>query len=66
MTERRGVTHLRVRGKGNKTRYLPLHPGSSELISMYLDEIGGRKPSSPLFQSVKNNMNSKADQPNDD
>src|SRR3989338_5356247 len=27
ITQRRGVAHLRVHGKGNKTRYLPLHPG---------------------------------------
>ena len=25
---RRGVAHLRVHGKGNKTRYIPLHAGT--------------------------------------
>jgi myo-inositol 2-dehydrogenase / D-chiro-inositol 1-dehydrogenase len=29
---RRGVPHLRVSGKGEKTRYLPRHPGTNELI----------------------------------
>jgi integrase len=29
---RRGVLHLNVSGKGEKTRYLPLHPGTNELI----------------------------------
>jgi site-specific recombinase XerD len=33
---RRGVPHLNVSGKGEKTRYLPLHPGTNELIHDYL------------------------------
>ena len=28
---RRGVPHLKVSGKGDKTRYLPLHPGTNAL-----------------------------------
>jgi len=35
---RRGVPHLRVFGKGSKTRYLPLHAGAQELLNDYLDE----------------------------
>src|SRR6202521_1830964 len=27
---RRGVPHLKVSGKGEKTRYLPLHPGTND------------------------------------
>jgi hypothetical protein len=27
---RRGVPHIKVAGKGEKTRYLPLHPGTNE------------------------------------
>ena len=34
----RGVPHLRVHGKGNKTRYIPLHAGTQELLNDYLDE----------------------------
>ncbi len=34
---RKGVPHLRVSGKGGKTRYLPLHPGTHALIHDYLD-----------------------------
>ena len=30
--ERRGVPHLKVSGKGGKTRYLPLHPAASGLV----------------------------------
>jgi integrase len=29
---RKGVPHLKVSGKGGKTRYLPLHPGTNALI----------------------------------
>ena len=31
--ERRGVAHLKVSGKGGKTRYVPLHPAASGLVS---------------------------------
>lgn len=34
--QRRGVAHLRVHGKGGKIRYVPLHPGTAELIDAYL------------------------------
>jgi integrase/recombinase XerD len=39
---RKGVPHLRVSGKGGKTRYLPLHPGTHGLINDYLDAAGPR------------------------
>ena len=31
---RKGVPHLKVSGKGGKTRYLPLHPGTHGLINV--------------------------------
>jgi hypothetical protein len=37
---RKGVPHLKVSGKGGKTRYLPLHPGTHALIHEYLDAAG--------------------------
>jgi site-specific recombinase XerC len=37
---RRGVLHLNVSGKGEKTRYLPLHPGTNEISST----ITSRRP----------------------
>src|SRR5271163_566441 len=37
---RKGVPHLKVSGKGGKTRYLPLHPGAHGLINDYLDAAG--------------------------
>jgi integrase/recombinase XerD len=50
--ERRGVTHLRVRGKGGKLRHVPLHPGTQELLADYLQ--GDVRKSLPLFRPLKN------------
>ena len=52
--ERRGVAHLKVSGKGGKTRYVPLHPAASGLILDYL-EIDGRSldVTGPLFRAVR-------------
>jgi site-specific recombinase XerD len=50
---RRGVPHLKVTGKGNKTRYVPLHPAASGLIADYLDASGhGAAETSPLFRPL--------------
>lgn len=51
---RRGVLHLRVHGKGNKLRYLPLHAGSAGRIHAYLEAAGhGKSPDAPLFQPAR-------------
>ena len=34
------MAHLRVSGKGEKTRYVPLHPAASGLFPEYLDAAG--------------------------
>jgi site-specific recombinase XerD len=53
---RRGVPHIKVSGKGEKTRYLPLHPGTIELIHDYLEAAGhGGDENGALFRPVKNN-----------
>ena len=53
---RKGVPHLRVSGKGGKTRYLPLHPGTNALIHDYLAAVGhGADENGALFRSVSNN-----------
>jgi integrase len=53
---RKGVPHLKVSGKGGKTRYLPLHPGTHGLINDYLDVAGhGLDESGALFRPVCNN-----------
>src|SRR5664279_5686889 len=44
---RKGVPHLKVSGKGGKTRYLPLHPGTNGLINV----DGGENPR--LFGGVR-------------
>lgn len=55
--QRRGVMHLRIHGKGGKIRYVPLHPGTAELIDTYLQASGhGTDKQSALFRPVKNNM----------
>jgi integrase/recombinase XerD len=54
LQQRKGITFLRVHGKGSKIRYVPAHFHSLERISDYLaavDHSGDRK--APLFKSVK-------------
>jgi site-specific recombinase XerD len=59
---RRGVPHLRVAGKGGKTRYLPLHPGTNELIHDYLEVAGhGGDDNGALFRPLKNNRTRQLD-----
>lgn len=51
---RRGVPHLRIHGKGNKLRHVPLHPASAERLHTYLEAAGhGTSPDSPLFQPIR-------------
>jgi len=55
LQERRGVVHLKVSGKGSKTRYVPLHPAASGLIVDYLEADGrGVEASGALFRAVGN------------
>jgi len=57
--ERRGVPHLKVSGKGGKTRYVPLHPAAGSLIHDYLELAGhGADEVGALFRPVSNNMKS--------
>jgi site-specific recombinase XerD len=64
LTPRRGVLHVRVHGKGGKTRYVPLHPGTAELVTDYLEEVGhGSDASAPLFRPVRNNRTGTLDEP---
>jgi site-specific recombinase XerD len=53
---RRGVPHLKVNGKGERMRYLPLHPGTNALIHDYLEAAGhGADENGALFRPIKNN-----------
>jgi len=54
--ERRGVPHIKVSGKGGKTRYAPLHPAASGLIHEYVEAAGhGLEDAGALFRSTSNN-----------
>jgi site-specific recombinase XerD len=56
MQQREGVPHLRVEGKGDKVRYLPLHVLAQRLITAYLAAAGhAGNLQGPLFRPVKNN-----------
>jgi integrase/recombinase XerD len=53
--ERRGVAHLKVSGKGEKTRYVPLHGVASDLIRDYLEKAGhGADDAGALFRPLRN------------
>lgn len=53
---RKGVPRLRVSGKGGKTRYPPLHPGTNALLHAYLEAAGhGADEAGALFRPVRNN-----------
>jgi site-specific recombinase XerD len=53
---RKGVPHLKISGKGGKTRYVPLHPGTHALIHDYLDAAGhSTDENGALFRPLRNN-----------
>jgi integrase/recombinase XerD len=59
---RKGVPHLKVSGKGGKTRCPPLHPGTHALIHDYLDVAGhGTDENGALFRPVRNNITRQLD-----
>jgi len=53
---RQGVWHLRIQGKREKIRYIPLAIAAQRLITAYLAEAKhGGETDGPLFRPVKNN-----------
>ena len=51
--QRRGVPHLRISGKGGKTRFVPLHPAANGFITDYLEAAGhGDDDSGALFRPL--------------
>ena len=61
--ERRGVPHIKVSGKGGKTRYLPLHPAASSLIAEYLEAAGhAGDEAGPLFRPLHNSRDRLSDE----
>ena len=62
--KRRGVKHLRIYGKGERLRHVPLHPASLDRITEYLEVAGhGALPSAPLFRPVRTNRRGTTDTP---
>jgi integrase len=47
-----GVKHLRIYDKGEKFRYVPLHPGSLHRINEYLEMLYPALPDAALFGSA--------------
>jgi site-specific recombinase XerD len=59
---RRGVPHLRVHGKGNKLRNIPLHPGTQALLTDYLEASGHlHEKGGALFRPICNNRTGQLD-----
>src|SRR5258706_4395502 len=55
-SERRGVKHFCVHGKGSKIRYIPAHPRAIQLLEEYLDAAGHRSDAGgALFRSAAPN-----------
>jgi site-specific recombinase XerD len=55
LQQRSGITHLCVCGKGDKLRYVPLHPDAAVHIDAYLQAAGhGADKRNALFHPVKN------------
>jgi integrase/recombinase XerD len=53
---RQGVVHFRIQGKGDKIRFVPVHPMGQRLIEEYLALAGHALDApGPLFRPVKNN-----------
>ena len=53
--ERRAIRHLRVYGKRDKIRYVPVHPRAMALIENYLDAAGHRtNAEGPMFRPIEN------------
>ena len=61
---RRGVPYLNVSGKGDKTRYVELHPATNQLIHDYLEAAGhGADDNGALFRPIRNNRTGLLEKP---
>lgn len=60
-SERRGVKHLCIHGKGSKIRYIPVHPRAIQLLEEYFEAAGHRGDAGgALFRSVAANRRDQA------
>jgi integrase/recombinase XerD len=63
---RQGVLHFRVKGKGDKVRFVPVHVTAQRLIEQYLALAGhATDTSGPVFRPVTNNRTGDLDRPLD-
>lgn len=54
---RRGMLHLPVHGKGNKLRYITVHPATVERINAYLERAGHREDlQGAIFRAIRDNV----------
>jgi integrase/recombinase XerD len=62
--DRRGVKHFRVHGKGEKLRYIPVHPAAADAIAEYLEAAGhGEQSGAPLFRPIVSNVTKQLEAP---
>ena len=56
-SDREGIKHLTIHGKGGKIRFIPAHPHAIRLLEEYLGAAGHRgEANTPLFRSVAANV----------
>lgn len=59
---RSGVAHLRIQGKGGKTRYVPTHPATLVNITEYLEKSALKEDSDgALFRPMRNTLGGSTD-----
>ncbi len=57
LTQREGIPHLRIEGKGDRIRFIPAHPLPCRLIRDYLDEAGhGGNLKGAMFRSLSRSL----------
>lgn len=56
-SERKGVKHITVHGKGGKIRYIPVHPRACERLEAYMNFSGHRaNKDGPLFRQAASSV----------
>ncbi len=64
LQQREGVLHLRIEGKGDKIRFVPVAAKAARLVKEYLEAAGhGDDLQGPLFRPVKNNSTGTLNKP---
>jgi len=62
--DRCGVRHFKIHGRGDRLRYVPVHPAAADAIAAYLESAGhGGRPGAPLFRPILSNVTKQLDAP---